>query len=82
MTQKELTQRRIRRAARRPQGIAITVRAHLAKRASGEEFSVVTVNFPKVIPTELWHSFKRRQKFLDETHALLKHFVYQLNVKR
>ncbi len=79
MTNKERVQRDIRRAVRRPRGLAITIRAHIAKRRTGEEFSVVTVNFPKVIPTNLWHSYSRRRRFLDESHALLRHLVYQIN---
>lgn len=73
----ELEQRKkIRVAVRRPQGIVITIRAHLAKRSSGEEFSVVTVNLPKAVPVELWHSFRRRRQFLDEAHRFLRYLVY------
>ena len=80
MTKQERDRKRIRRALLRERGIAITIRAHLGKRRSGEEFSVVTVNFPKVMPTELWHAFPRRRRFLDESHALLRFLVY--GVKR
>lgn len=72
----------ILKAAKRPQGIAVTVRAILDTRRGGEEFSVVTVNFPKVVPSELWHSFKKRKQFLDATHALFRHLVYQLDVPK
>lgn len=75
-----MNQKAIRKAIKRPRGIAVTIRARLAKRQSGEEFSVVTIDFPKVVPSELWHNFKGRRRLLDQAHALFRHLVYQLGV--